>query len=73
MHAKSNHVEIMMGSEKDEIIEKLFKSSLQKHQEGLEESMRGSEFIFDSVDALYFNLNKISLSRGGSYIDCPKG
>ena len=34
--------------------------------------MRGSEFIFDSVDALYYNLNKISLSRGGSYINSPK-
>ena len=42
------------------------------YQEGLEESMRGSEFIFDSVDALYYDLNKISLSRGGSYIDSPK-
>ena len=31
--------------------------------------MRGSEFVFDAVDALYYNLNKISLSRGGSYID----
>ena len=38
----------------------------------LEESMRGSEFIFDHVDALYYDLNKISLSRGGSYIDSPK-
>ena len=26
--------------------------------------MRGSEFIFNSVDALYYDLNKISLSRG---------
>ena len=34
--------------------------------------MRGSEFAYDSVDALYYNLNKISLSRGGSYIDSPK-
>ena len=34
--------------------------------------MRGSEFIFDSVDALHYNLNKISLTRGGSYIDSPK-
>ena len=34
--------------------------------------MRGSEFIFDSVDALYYDLNKVSLSRGGSYIDSPK-
>ena len=34
--------------------------------------MRGSEFIFDIVDLLYYNLNKISLSRGGSYIDSAK-
>ena len=64
MHTKSGNIEIMMGSETDEIIEDLFKSLLQKYQEGLEESMKGSEFIFDSVDALYYNLNKISLSRG---------
>ena len=36
MHAKSNNVEIMMGSETNEIIEELFKSSLQRYQEGLE-------------------------------------
>ena len=34
--------------------------------------MKGSEFIFDSVDAFYYDLNKISLSRGGSYINSPK-
>ena len=34
--------------------------------------MRGSEFVYDSVDVLYYNLNKVSLSRGGSYIDSPK-
>ena len=72
MHTKSNNVEIMMGSEADEIIEDLFESFLQKYQEGLEESMRESEFAYDTVDALYYNLNKVSLSRGGSYIDSPK-
>ena len=45
---------------------------LQKYQEGLEESMRGSKFVYDSVDVLYYNLNKVSLSRGGSYIDSSK-
>ena len=72
LHTKSNNVEIMIGSETDEIIKDLFESFLQKYQEGLEESMRGSEFVYDSVDVLYYNLNKISLSRGGSYIDSPK-
>ena len=32
MHAKSNNVEIMMGSETNEIIEELFKSFLQRYQ-----------------------------------------
>ena len=50
MHTKSDNIEIMMGNETDEIIEKLFKSLLQKYQDGLEESMRGSKFIPDSVD-----------------------
>ena len=72
MHTKSNTVEIMMGSETDEIIEDLFVSFLPKYQEGLEESMRGSEFAYDSIDALYYNLNKVSLSRSRSYIDSPK-
>ena len=69
MHTKSDNMEIMMGSETDNIIDKLFESFLQKYQEGLEESRRGSEFIFGSVDLLYYNLEKISLNRkGSSYI-----
>ena len=31
--------------------------------------MKGGHFIFYSVDALHYNLNKISLNRSGSYID----
>ena len=69
MRTKSNNVETMMDSETDKIIEALFESLLERYQEGLEKSMRGDEFIFDSVDALYYDLNKVSLSRGGSYID----
>ena len=61
-----------MDNETDEIIEKLFKNLLQRYEEGLEESMKGSEFIFDNVDLLYYNLNKISLNMGRSYIDYPE-
>ena len=55
----------MMGSEADDIIEKLFESLLQKYQKGLKESMKRSEFYFDSVDILYYNLQKTSLKRIG--------
>ena len=50
MHTKSSNMQIMMSNEKYENIEKLFDSLLQKYQDGLEESMRGSKFIRDSVD-----------------------
>ena len=57
MHTNSTYVEIMIGSETDEIIDELFESFLQKYQEGLEESVRGSEIVYDSVDVLYYNLS----------------
>ena len=62
----------MTANKTDKIIEKLFDSLLQNYQEGLEESMRGSKLICDSVDLLYYHLQKISLKRGGSYIDFPE-
>ena len=67
-----NNIEIMIGSETNEAIEELFKSLLQRYQKELEESMKGSEFVFDGVNALYYDLNKISLNRRKSYIDSPK-
>ena len=33
--------------------------------------MKGSSFIFESVDLLHYHLHKISLNRGGSYVDSP--
>ena len=71
MHTKSDNIEIMIGSDTNEVIEELFKSPLQKHQENLEEKMRGSEFVFDGVNVLYYDLNKINLNRGGPYIVSP--
>ena len=73
MHTKSNNIEIMVGSETDEIIEEFFKSLLQRYQEELEEPMRGSEFTPDSVNLLHYHLQKTSLKKtGSSYIDSPE-
>ena len=72
MHTKSHNIEIMMGNETDKIIEKLSESLLQNYQKDLEESMTGSEFVPDSIDLLYYHLQKIGLKRGGSYIDSPE-
>ena len=64
-YLKSNNVDIMMDGKTDEITAELFESFLQKYQEGLEESMRGSELAYDSIGAIYYNLIKESLSRRG--------
>ena len=33
--------------------------------------MRGSDFIFDSVQLMYCKCHKVNFSRGGSFIDSP--
>ena len=72
MHTKSGNTDILKRGETNNIIKELLKSIVQKYQKGLEESMRGSEFILDSVNLLYYHLHRISLKRGGSYIDSPE-
>ena len=49
MHIWSDNEEIMMGSEKDDIITELFKYFLENNQKG-KQSINGSELIFQSVD-----------------------
>ena len=78
MHTKSNNMEIRMGSETDKIaedliVEDLFESFLQKYQEELEESTRGSKSAYDRVDALYYNLSKVSLNRADHIQIHPNG
>ena len=72
MHTRSVNEEFMNGSDTDEIIKELFKSLLQRYQQNLQEKMKGLDFAFDGVNYLYYDLNKISISKGGSYIDSPK-
>ena len=72
MHTKSDNEEIMTGSDTDEIIEELFESCLQRYEQNLEKQMKGSDFGFDGVNFLYYDVDKMSLNRGGSYIDSPK-
>ena len=72
MHTARDNEEIMNGSDTDEIIKGLFESFLEKYEENLQEKMKGSEFEFDGVNFLYYDFNKISINRGGSYVDSPK-
>ena len=72
IYTRSNNEEFVNGSDTDEVIKLLFESFLQKYQENLQEKMRGLDFEFDGVNFLYYDFNKTSINRGGSYIDSPK-
>ena len=72
MYTKSRNTEIMMSKKTDGIIEELRKSLLKNYKKDLKKPMRESEFVPDSIDLLYYHLQKIGLKRGGSYIDSPE-
>ena len=54
-----------------EVVDELFESLQSKYQRNLETSMRGSDFIFDSFQLMYYKCHKVNFSRNGSCIDSP--
>ena len=72
MHVRSNNEEFMSGDDTDEIIKSLFQSFIQRYEESLQNKMKGSNFEFDGINFLYYDFNKTSIYRGGTYIDSPK-
>ena len=72
MFTRSIPEEFMVGSETEEVAEKHFMSILQKYQDNLQNKMKGSDFIFNGINYLYYDLNRITISKGESYIESPK-
>ena len=67
MYTRSIPEEIIIGSETEEVAENLIMQLLQKYQGNLQNKMKGSDFI-----NLFYDLNRITISKGGSYIESPK-
>ena len=72
MYNRSTPKEFMIGSETEEVAENLIMSILRKYQDNLQNKMKGSDFIFNGINYLYYDLNRKSISKGGSYIESPK-
>ena len=60
----------MINDDADEVVKKPSDSLKNKYQNNLE-SRRGSKFVFNYVQLLYYKCHKINPNRGGSYIDSP--
>ena len=58
IHSNSGNIKFTPYSDANDVIEKLFKSLCSRYQENLETSMKGSDFIFDSVQLMYYKCHK---------------
>ena len=67
----SDNVSIMQGSDTDDIIRELFRSFLHNYQEELK-IIKGSDFVFESVELMDYKLHRVRLRRGGSYVKSPE-
>ena len=68
----SDNVSIMQGENTNYIIRKNFNSFLHNCQQELK-FVKGSNFVFESVDLMNYKLHRVRLKRSRSYIKSPKG
>ena len=71
IHLKSDNKEIIINHKADEVVEELFELLLNRYQINFQESMKGSEFVFNYVSLLYYKCHKINPNCGGLYVDSP--
>ena len=72
MYTRSTPEEIIFGCETEEVAENLIMQLLQKYQDNLQNKMKSSDFMFNGINYLYYDLNRITISKGGSYIESLK-
>lgn len=72
MYSESDNNIAMIGNDTDATIQQVSDWLLRKYKEGLEQSMKVSNFIFYYVPGMHYICNKISFNRGRLYIDYPK-
>ena len=64
IYSASKPVEIFMGSDTNDVIDRLFDTTLERLQEAIVTSQKnGSEFTHESVGLLYYYFMKINIRR----------
>ena len=57
MYSTSDNIKFTPYNDANEVVNKLFESLRSRYQDNLETSLRGSDFIFDSVQPTYYKHN----------------
>ena len=53
MHLRSNNIKFLSYNDENEVVDEFFESLRLRYQRNLETSMRGSYFIFESVQLMH--------------------
>ena len=72
MYSSSDNIKCTSYNDANEVVNELFESLLSRYQENLETSMTGSDFIFDSVQLMYYKSHIVNFKPSGSCIDSPR-
>ena len=69
IYSESEPVEIFMVSDANDVIDRLFDTTLERFQQAIVTSnKRGSEFTNESVALMYYYFQKIDNTRAKSYV-----
>ena len=71
MHSRSDNIIFTSCNNANEVVDKLFESLCSRYQGYLETSMRGRDFVFDSVQLMYYKFHKVNFKCVGSYTYSP--
>ena len=64
MHGWSNNIKLTSYNDANKVGDELFELLRSRYQGNLGTSMRGSDFIFDSVQLMYYTCHKVKLNVG---------
>ena len=68
MHSNSDIIKFTSYNDADKIVNELFESLRWKHQDNLETSVKRSDFIFDSVQLMYFKWQKVNFKLSNFFL-----
>ena len=71
MPSKSDNIKFLSHKNANEVVDELLEPLPSRYRSNLDTSMRGSDFIFNSVQLLYCKCHKVNFRRGGSNTDSP--
>ena len=71
MHSSSDNIKCTAYKDPNEVVDERIESLWSRYQRNLGAPMRGSDFVFDSIQLMPCKCHKVDFGGGGAYVDIP--